>query len=61
MERFEKSDGPDILVRQLHFRRDWKVSAIGCMAAACQSTCTAGRGQSGQEVKPFFLPTIMKS
>ncbi len=25
---FEKSDRPDIPVRQVHFRRDWKVSAI---------------------------------
>jgi len=28
MQRFEKHDRPDILVRQPHFRRDWKVSAI---------------------------------
>ena len=28
VQRSQKSDRPDILVRQLHFRRDWKVSAI---------------------------------
>ncbi len=28
MQRFQESDRPDIPVRQVHFRRDWKVSAI---------------------------------
>jgi hypothetical protein len=28
MQRFQKSDRPDIPVRHLHFHRDWKVSAI---------------------------------
>jgi hypothetical protein len=29
MQRFQKSDKPDIPVWQLYFRRDWKVSAMG--------------------------------
>src|SRR4030042_4793662 len=35
MQRFQKPDRPDILVRQPHFRRDWKVSAIRACTPKC--------------------------
>ncbi len=51
MQGFQKPDRPDILVRQPHFRRDWKVSAIR----------EAPRCERGASLFTMGKPPVIKS
>jgi len=50
----QKSDRPDIPVWQLHFRRDWKVSAI----RACTPEC--GVSARRREAPPLWAASFTK-